>query len=48
MAVSVAERAAASVEAMAAERARLVRLCARITGDRAAAEDLAQETFLEA
>lgn len=31
-----------------AERARLVRLCARLTRDAAAAEDLAQETLLEA
>lgn len=31
-----------------AQRQRLVRLCAGITGDRAAAEDLAQETLLEA
>jgi RNA polymerase sigma-70 factor (ECF subfamily) len=31
-----------------AERRRLVRLCARISGDRDAAEDLAQETLLEA
>ena len=30
------------------ERGRLVRLCTTITGDRAAAEDLAQETLLEA
>src|ERR1700750_1701401 len=30
------------------ERARLVRLCAALTGDREAAEDLAQETLLEA
>ncbi|WP_161977573.1 RNA polymerase sigma factor [Dictyobacter kobayashii] len=33
---------------MAEERARLVRLCARLTGDPGAAEDLAQETLLEA
>ncbi len=33
---------------LAGERARLVRLCARITGDAAAAEDLAQETLVEA
>jgi RNA polymerase sigma factor (sigma-70 family) len=32
----------------AVERARLVRLCAAISGDREAAEDLAQETLLEA
>jgi RNA polymerase sigma-70 factor (ECF subfamily) len=31
-----------------AERRRLVRLCAAVTGDRDAAEDLAQETLLEA
>lgn len=31
-----------------AERRRLVRLCARLTGDADAAEDLAQETLLEA
>jgi RNA polymerase sigma factor (sigma-70 family) len=30
------------------ERARLVRLCARLTGDPGAAEDLAQETLVEA
>ena len=34
--------------ALAAERARLVRFCARLTGDARAAEDLAQETLLEA
>lgn len=33
---------------LADERARLVRLCARVTGDVAVAEDLAQETLLEA
>lgn len=33
---------------LAGERARLVRLCARITGDAEAAEDLAQETLVEA
>jgi RNA polymerase sigma-70 factor (ECF subfamily) len=33
---------------LAAERPRLVRLCARITGDAREAEDLAQETLLEA
>lgn len=32
----------------AEERRRLIRICARITGDFAAAEDLAQETLLEA
>src|SRR3954452_9361688 len=31
-----------------AARRRLVRLCERLTGDRHAAEDLAQETLLEA
>jgi DNA-directed RNA polymerase specialized sigma24 family protein len=30
------------------ERARLVRLCTRLAGDRAVAEDLAQETLIEA
>ncbi|HEX2037651.1 MAG TPA: RNA polymerase sigma factor [Chloroflexota bacterium] len=35
-------------ETFAAERARLVRLCARATGDPEAAEDLAQETLFEA
>ena len=34
--------------ALAGERARLVRLCAQMTGDVAVAEDLAQETLLEA
>jgi RNA polymerase sigma factor (sigma-70 family) len=34
--------------ALLAERARLVRLCARISGDPNAAEDLAQETLIEA
>jgi DNA-directed RNA polymerase specialized sigma24 family protein len=34
--------------ALLGERARLVRLCARLTGDWDAAEDLAQETFVEA
>ena len=33
---------------LAEERRRLVRLCARVTGDPAIAEDLAQETLLEA
>lgn len=33
---------------LSAERARLVRLCARLTGDAHAAEDLAQETLLVA
>src|SRR5262245_47040135 len=35
-------------EALAGERARLVRLCARLTGNMDAAEDLAQEALLEA
>jgi DNA-directed RNA polymerase specialized sigma24 family protein len=35
-------------DAWAAERARLVRLCVRVTGDAAVAADLAQETLLEA
>ena len=34
--------------ALAGERARLVRLCAQLTGDTQAAEDLAQETLVEA
>jgi len=34
--------------ALSAERARLVRLCARLTGDAQAAEDLAQDTLLVA
>ena len=34
--------------ALQAERARLVRLCARLAGDPDAAEDLAQETLIEA
>ena len=34
--------------ALAADRTRLIRLCARLTGDPGAAEDLAQETLLEA
>lgn len=33
---------------LAAERPRLVRLCTRITGDPGSAEDLAQETLIEA
>jgi RNA polymerase sigma-70 factor (ECF subfamily) len=36
------------VAALVGERARLVRLCARLTGNGAAAEDLAQETLVEA
>jgi RNA polymerase sigma-70 factor (ECF subfamily) len=35
-------------DTLAGERARLVRLCARLSGDRDAAEDLAQETLIEA
>ena len=34
--------------ALSAERARLVRLCARLTGDAQAAEDRAQDTLLVA
>jgi RNA polymerase sigma-70 factor (ECF subfamily) len=41
--LAVAEQAHA-----ASERRRLVRLCTRLTGDVAAAEDLAQETLLRA
>src|SRR5579884_1261519 len=37
-----------SEEQILAERARLVRLCARLTGDSQVAEDLAQETLIEA
>lgn len=37
-----------SEEQILAERARLVRLCARLTGDSQIAEDLAQETLIEA
>ncbi len=40
--------AAAGLTILPAERARLVRLCALLTGDREAAEDLAQETLYEA
>jgi RNA polymerase sigma-70 factor (ECF subfamily) len=35
-------------DTLAGERARLVRLCVRLSGDRDAAEDLAQETLIEA
>ena len=35
-------------ETLSTERARLVKLCYQFTSDRAAAEDLAQETLLEA
>ncbi|HKB48260.1 MAG TPA: RNA polymerase sigma factor, partial [Ktedonobacterales bacterium] len=42
------EASPARYDAWAVERARLVRLCARVTGDAAVAEDLAQETLLEA
>jgi RNA polymerase sigma-70 factor (ECF subfamily) len=46
---STAEWGGARTElASAEERARLVRLCARLTGDPHSAEDLAQETLLEA
>jgi RNA polymerase sigma factor (sigma-70 family) len=47
--VSVSTDRADSVQAEAMlERARLVRLCARLTGNADAAEDLAQDTLLEA
>ena len=36
------------VTALPRERARLVRLCTRLTGDASAAEDLVQDTFVEA
>lgn len=42
------QRTASLEAALPAERARLVRLCAQITGDIDAAEDLAQETLFEA
>src|SRR5262245_59821685 len=47
MSASQIEEGALAVQ-LAAERDRLVRLCARLTGDAGAAEDLAQETLLEA
>ena len=37
-----------AAETLGLERARLVRLCARLTGDADASQDLAQETLLEA
>lgn len=43
-----ADEAATSDAAWSAERMRLVRACARITGDAEAAEDLAQDTLIEA
>jgi RNA polymerase sigma factor (sigma-70 family) len=42
------EKAERFTAALASERARLVRLCARLSGSNAAAEDLVQETLLEA
>lgn len=42
------DEAAELQEALSAERGRIVRLCARFTGDATVAEDLAQETLLEA
>lgn len=42
------EATAALEAAFAAQRARLVRLCAQMTGSAEAAEDLAQETLIEA
>jgi RNA polymerase sigma factor (sigma-70 family) len=48
VALQVAENAGGWDLALHAERARLVRLCACLTGNRDAAEDLAQETLLEA
>jgi RNA polymerase sigma-70 factor (ECF subfamily) len=42
------ERAERLTAALASERVRLVRLCARLSGSNTAAEDLAQETLLEA
>ena len=48
MALQVAENAGSWDLALHAERAWLVRLCACLTGNRDAAEDLAQETLVEA
>jgi RNA polymerase sigma-70 factor (ECF subfamily) len=48
MALQVAENAGSWDLALHAERARLVRLCACLTGNSEAAEDLAQETLVEA
>ena len=48
MALQVAENAGRWDLALHAERARLVRLCACLTGNSDAAEDLAQETLVEA
>jgi RNA polymerase sigma factor (sigma-70 family) len=48
VALQVAENAAAWDLTLPAERARLVRLCACLTGNRDAAEDLVQETLVEA
>src|SRR5258708_23062250 len=49
MALTEAAPALGDFEAMLrAERPRLVRLCRRLTGSDAAAEDVAQETLLEA
>src|SRR5205085_6619275 len=48
MARQVAENAAAWDLRLHTERARLVRLCACLTGNCDAAEDLAQETLVEA
>lgn len=44
----MAEQREGLERAIPSERARLVRLCARLTGSRDAAEDLAQETLYEA
>ena len=44
----VSERTSILESALPGEHRRLVRLCARLTGDVEAAEDLAQETLLEA
>jgi RNA polymerase sigma factor (sigma-70 family) len=48
VALQVAENAASWDLTLPAERARLVRLCAYLTGHSDAAEDLAQETLVEA
>lgn len=48
MATQLGEETTTLEAALPGERARLVRLCARLTGDPDAAEDLAQETLYEA
>jgi DNA-directed RNA polymerase specialized sigma24 family protein len=48
VALQVVEKAGSWDLALHAERARLVHLCAYLTGNGEAAEDLAQETLVEA